>query len=76
MVAMYVQASGVGVVQMVLVTAVVALLVASTHMQSSVSRRGTWAFGVALLVALVTGIASAFPSAYCDWFFKALGYCR
>ena len=33
---------------------------------------------VAVVAALVVnvGLALAFPTAYCDWFFRMLGYCK
>jgi hypothetical protein len=77
MLAVYVQStSSASVVDLLLVACVVALVAASHRVQSPAGKRTLYGAAVAGIVGIGAGIASAFPTAYCDWFFKALGYCK
>lgn len=70
----YVQPTA-SVVDLWLVACVFMLLGAVPLLPSVKARRTAVVGGIAALVAMGAGIASAFPTAYCDWFFKLLGYC-
>lgn len=72
----YVQSSSAPWADLFLVACVFALLGAAPLLPSAQARRTAIVGGVVALVALGVGIASAFPTAYCDWFFRALGYCK
>lgn len=77
MVAVFVQStSAASVWDLLFVACVVALVAASHRVQSPAGKRTLYGAAVAGIVGLGAGIASAFPSAYCDWFLKAMGYCR
>jgi hypothetical protein len=77
MLAIYVQSSSAASVwDLLFVACIVALVAASHRVQSPIGKRTLFGAAIGVMGAVGAGIASAFPTAYCDWFFKALGYCK
>jgi hypothetical protein len=77
MLAIYVQTSSAASVwDLLFVTLVVAFVAASHRVKAPAGKRTLLGLAIAVMGTIGAGIASAFPSAYCDWFLKLTGYCK